>query len=191
MALEKLLSRWPKNAPPTCIVQHIAGEFLDSFVEYLSEVTECDIKVISDRVPLKEGTIYFAPAEKHMELLQLEKGKGTLYTQPNDGDPYKTHKPSINVLLDSAKNILQKHSVAVGLLSGMGDDGANAAKEIKDLGGYCIGQNKETSAIYGISKRAKEMGATHEEGDLKKLGENLFKGKLRLKVLEKEMGKAS
>ncbi|MDD8013307.1 MAG: CheB methylesterase domain-containing protein, partial [Acidobacteriota bacterium] len=75
-----------------------------------------------------------------------------------DLPPWGEHKPSVNHLFTSAAEAFGSRAMGV-ILTGMGDDGALGLKAIRDRGGFTIAQNKDTSMIYGMPKRAIDIGA--------------------------------
>lgn len=152
-ALTVLLKGFPKNFPfPIAVVQHIAPGFLVGLAQWLKRISPLPVKVGEDQEPLKAGTIYLAPDNYH---LQINADKKIVL---NDDPPIRNHRPSVDYLMKSAAAAYGKQTIGV-LLTGMGNDGADGLKTIRDAGGKTIAQNEATSLVFGMPKEAISRGA--------------------------------
>ena len=79
-----------------------------------------------------------------------------------EGAPVSSHRPSVDVLFHSVAEAVGPRAVGV-ILTGMGKDGAEGMKAMRDHGAYNIGQNQATCIVYGMPQVAAKLGATHCE----------------------------
>ncbi|MFH1860727.1 MAG: chemotaxis-specific protein-glutamate methyltransferase CheB [bacterium] len=155
-ALQQVLSPIPKDFPlPIVIVQHIADGFTEGLVEWLE--TECmlKIKLGKDRELLQSGVIYVAPCRSHMRVDEYKQ------IRLDDSAPIGGHKPAVTALLSSVAKVYGNKAIGV-ILTGMGGDGAEGLKEMRDKGAATIAQDKNTSIIFGMPKVAIDMGAAQK-----------------------------
>lgn len=167
-ALSQILSAFPVNCPPTVIVQHIKPDFLDSVVGRLNRVCAANVQTASDGQRLQPGQVVFAPG--HPSHLEVE---GTaLRCRLRDGPPVSGHRPSIDILFQSAARMGPK---AVGvILTGMGRDGASGLGAMRKAGAWTIGQDAATSTVYGMPRVAQEESAVCEVLPLPRIGKAIL-----------------
>ncbi len=172
-SLRVVLKEIPKNSPPIMIVQHIPAHFSAALARRLND--ECSIKVVeaSGEMKVEHGTAYIAPGGKQLKL--IERGN-VFYVVVTDDPPVNLHKPSVDYMFASALKLKSKINIAAALLTGMGKDGANELKNLKDKGHYTIAQNEETCIVYGMPKAAVDIGAAVSILPLQSIGYHLFKG---------------
>ena len=116
----------------------------------MNEECQINVKLAGDHEEIKPGTAYLAPCDVHMRV--VEKGK----IQITDEPAYDGHKPSGNLLLKSVAEVYRENSIAV-ILTGMGKDGVEGVKAVKEMRGHTIAQNKETCIVFGMPMAAIEM----------------------------------
>ncbi|WP_099190845.1 chemotaxis-specific protein-glutamate methyltransferase CheB [Tepidibacter mesophilus] len=151
--LQTLFSRLPsKIKVPILVVQHIAPGFLDGLIEWLSKSTEYPIHIGSQGEYALPGHIYFAPDGFHMEIRK----NGQIFL--NTDEKENGLRPSVSCLFRSVLNHYGKNSMAI-LLTGMGKDGAQELKLLKDKGAITVAQDKKTSVIYGMPGEAVKLNA--------------------------------
>lgn len=158
VAIEQILNKLPKDAPPTLIVQHMPPLFTRSFANRVNGLTEMEVIEATDKDELKRGVALIAPGGQHMIL---NKGPKGYYVTVKDGPPVNRHKPSVDVLFRSAANTLGKNAIGI-ILTGMGDDGARGLKEMRDSGAFTIAQDEDTCVVFGMPKVAIEMGGVEK-----------------------------
>lgn len=156
--LQAILSGIPKRFPaPILIVQHIAEGFIDGLIEWLTKSSVVPIRLADDREALMPGHVYFAPDRCHMGVSASD--NRILLT---DSEPENGSRPSISFLFRSVARAYGEHSVGV-LLTGMGRDGADGLKLMRDHGAITIAQDKASSLIHGMAGEAIKLdGAMHE-----------------------------
>jgi two-component system chemotaxis response regulator CheB len=154
--LQKVLSGLPRNLPvPVLIVQHIASGFVQGFAEWLSGAAHFPVHIAShSEVPLS-GHGYVPPDDLHMGV-----ASGPRIVLSNH-PPENGLRPSVAYLFRSVAQVLGPSAVGV-LLTGMGRDGADELKAMKDKGAITIAQDEESSVVHGMPGEAIKLGAaTH------------------------------
>ena len=155
-ALQVVLSALPRDLPAgIVIVQHLTEGFSQTLADKLDSVSSLDVRLCSGMDDVKPGVALLAPAGCHVTIKRMgERLLAVLGPDPENS----LHKPSADVMFSSVAHTCANRSCAV-ILTGMGDDGAQGIKEIKERGGVTIAQNEATSVIFGMPKAAIEKGA--------------------------------
>jgi two-component system chemotaxis response regulator CheB len=160
-----------------CLV-HDPPTFVESLAEQLNKKTTIEVKVAEDNEPILPGKIYIAPGSLHLEIM---KRSGIFYTQVKEGKPIGFHIPAVNVLFLSAARIGGPQILGI-ILIGMGEDGARGILQMKLNSCRTIGQDGESSIVYGMPKRAFEMGGLERQVSLSSISEKIVEfGEGRLK----------
>lgn len=153
VVLKTLLQAVRKDiAVPILVVQHITPGFTEGFVEWLRSATGFPINIAVNGCLPRAGNVYVAPDEHHMQMDYA--GRIALI----DGNPINGHRPSVSALFGSIVAHKPERSLGI-LLTGMGRDGAEELKLMKEKGAITIAQNKETSIVYGMPGVAVAMNA--------------------------------
>ncbi len=151
-ALATLLRGLPASFPaPVAVVQHIADGFTEGLATWLASESHLDVREARDRDPLSPGRVLVAPTGRH---LLVADGVVRL----SDAPAVDTFKPSVTPLFLSAASTYGARVCGV-ILTGMGRDGAEGLKAIKDAGGPTLAQDEATSAVFGMPRAAIELGA--------------------------------
>lgn len=150
--LQAILSGLPKDFPvPVLVVQHIAPGFLPGMASWLAESSGLQVCIASaGSVPLP-GHVYLAPDDLHMGI-----GAGGRILLSREA-PENHVRPAVSFLFRSLLEACGSAAVGV-LLTGMGRDGADELKAIKDSGGITIAQDEDTSVVHGMPGRAIALG---------------------------------
>jgi two-component system chemotaxis response regulator CheB len=123
----------------------------------------------ADGMPLRVGHVYLAPGgEAHLMIVGGSNPRCKLVRQPK----VNGHCPSVDVLFDSIA-ALRTQSVGV-ILTGMGRDGATGLKRLRDSGGTTLGQDAESSVVYGMPRVAMEIGAVETQLPLSAIGAEIL-----------------
>jgi two-component system chemotaxis response regulator CheB len=167
-ALAKILRDLPEGFPiPILVVQHIAEGFEGGLVHWLAGETPLQVKLAEDGEPLRGGIMYVAPSGSH-----LGASNGTV--QLLKGDPVRGFRPSGTVLFRTLAH--EYGRAAAGLiLSGMGDDGAEGLKLLRDRGAWTGAQGPQSSVVYGMPRVASEKGAVGVTMELDEIASALVK----------------
>jgi two-component system chemotaxis response regulator CheB len=153
-ALQSLLSMLPANSPGIVIVQHMPEHFTRSFAERLNTLCAIEVKEAADGDTVAPGRALIAPGSYHMELDR----SGAVYkVKVRGGELVSRHRPSVNVLFRSVAKFAGRNAVGA-ILTGMGNDGAEGMKEMKDQGAATIAQDEESCVVFGMPKEAIAMG---------------------------------
>ena len=154
-ALEFLLPQLPADFPGSIlVVQHMPENFTDMFARRLDELCALRVKEARSGDTLQAGRVLVCPGNRHMRVKRLAMGDVVVL---NDDERVNGHRPSVDVLFNSAAEEFGSQAIAV-LMTGMGDDGAQGLGEVKKAGGMTIAQNEESCVVYGMPKAAIERG---------------------------------
>lgn len=159
-AIERLLVELPRRfSLPVAICQHITPGMTSIWADTLC--AKCRVKVVEAKshVAFEPGVVYIAPVGKQMRLVRME--KGPIVRLDNDFAD-SLHVPSIDVLFSSAAQAFGSRTLAV-LLTGMGSDGSTGMLQIRQTGGYTIGESAETAVSYSMPGSAHDAGAIVEQ----------------------------
>ena len=168
-ALAAILSALPEDMNAAfVIVQHVDVEFSSGLVEWLNAQTRSKVKLIKNGDRIESGIIYVAGTNDH---LILKKNLTFSYTSEPADNPYR---PSVDILFKSFAENWPEKSAAV-LLTGMGSDGAEGLKILRDKDWHTIAQDKSTSVVFGMPKAAVELGAAREVLTLKDIAGSIIK----------------
>ncbi|MGL5084134.1 MAG: CheB methylesterase domain-containing protein [Clostridium sp.] len=152
-AIEKLLVEFPSELGfSVLIVQHMPKGFTKSFADRLNKC--CDIEVLeaAQGMKIEKDKVYIAPGGYHMEVACGKR------INLNDGPSMWGVKPAVDKLFISISKVCKGQIISV-VLTGMGKDGAEGIRAIKEIGGVTISQDEDSSVIYGMPKAAYETGA--------------------------------
>ena len=157
-SLLRVFKRLPGDLPPILITQHIPYGFSSSFAQRLNDHSEVIVCEAKDGMILEKGHGYLAPGN-----MQKKKKKiGNEYkTKLLDTKKVSQHKPSVDVLFRSVNNTVGSAAMAI-MMTGMGDDGTIAMKELFDNGAYTIAQNEESCVVFGMPMKAIQAGAVKD-----------------------------
>ncbi|MEX2191721.1 MAG: chemotaxis protein CheB [Bacteroidota bacterium] len=151
--LQTILSGLSEGFPvPLFIVQHIAEGFTAGFVEWLQNTTPLRLRIASHGENALPGHAYIAPDQCHMGV---ERGPRIAL---NHNGPEHGARPSVACLFRSVAQQFGSHATGV-LLTGMGRDGADELKIMKDNGAVTFAQNEESSIIHGMPGEAIKLHA--------------------------------
>ncbi len=158
-ALREVFSQLPGDLPGICIVQHIPGSFSGAFADRLNSVSAIEVREARDGDVLKRGLALVAPGDFHMLL--HKRGEEGFVVQIKQGPKVMHHRPSIDLLFESAAPIAGARTVA-GIFTGMGSDGANGLLALRKAGARTFAQDEKTSVVYGMPRVAFEVGAAEK-----------------------------
>lgn len=151
--LQKILAMLPRNFPlPILIVQHMAYGFISSFVDWLAQSSALPVHMARQGELMLPGHVYVAPDQCQMKV---DYGGKIVLTQDA---PENGLRPSVSYLFRSLAEVYGGNAVA-GLLTGMGRDGAEELKLLRDKGAVTFAQNKESSVVHGMPGEAIKLNA--------------------------------
>ncbi len=171
-ALRALLTRFPADAPAVLVAQHMPEYFTRLFAERLNGLCQIRVEEAGNNQRVRPGYAYIAPGGQHMRVHRSgEPGHFTLRLSADD--PVNLHRPSVDVLFDSAANALGNQAVGV-ILTGMGRDGAAGLLRMKRAGAYTLAQDEATSVVFGMPREAIALGAVDEVAPIHSMAERVL-----------------
>lgn len=155
-ALRRLLPQLPKDLPvPIAMVLHMPVGYTALFAEKLGEISALKVAEAKDGDVFAPGTALLAPAGRH--LLVRRNAAGDLVAQLAVQPIEKIHRPSVDVLFQSAAEVLHERVLGV-VMTGMGDDGKQGSAWIKAQGGTIVTESEASCVIYGMPRSVVEAG---------------------------------
>lgn len=170
-AIREVLIGMPVNCPPILIAQHIPAVFSASLAERLNRICSITVQEARAGIQLEPGNAYLAPGDFHLKLVRQS---SRIITALDESDKVSGHRPSVDVLFQSALSCLGK-SVVAAILTGMGSDGAQGLKSIRDQDGETFAQDEDTSVVWGMPGAAVRLGAVKHVLPIGKIRAGLLK----------------
>ncbi len=149
--LEKLTTKF--NVP-ILITQHMPATFIAPLAARLSNVAKHDVRAAEHDQELVPGRIIIAPGDHHLKLVRKQ---GKIFTAFDDGPPVHSCKPAVDPMLESLAEHYGKHCLGV-ILTGMGKDGCDGCRAVKQAGGIVFAQDEATSVVYGMPREVATAG---------------------------------
>jgi len=152
-ALARILSELPGDFPaPILAVQHISRGFMEGFAAWLNTAGAMKVKIAQNGEPLLARNVYLAPDDGH---LGVSPDRATVLV--SRAAPVAGFRPSANFLFDSVGRAFGTSTLAL-ILTGMGQDGVDGLRSVREAGGRTIGQDEETSVVFGMPGAAAAAG---------------------------------
>jgi two-component system chemotaxis response regulator CheB len=164
-AIKDVLENLTPNLPPIVITQHMPKGFTKTFANRLNEISLLTVKEAEEGDTLSNGHVYIAPGDYHMTFKKID---DKVVIRLNQEERINGHRPSCDPMFMSISNIYKEKTFGV-ILTGMGSDGGIGLKQIRDNGGYTLGQNEESSVVYGMPKVAYDLGGVVVQSDLRNI----------------------
>lgn len=158
-ALRDVLARLPADMPGICIVQHIPEGFSSAFAERLDAVCALEVREAREGDVVRQGLVLIAPGDLHMTI--HKNGPEAFRVQVANGPKVGHHRPSVDLLFQSAASIMGPRAVA-GLFTGMGRDGAEGLLALRRAGAKTFAQDEESCVVFGMPRAAMELGAAEK-----------------------------
>lgn len=155
-ATAEIMKKLPKGLPGIVIVQHMPPGFTEMYARRLDGISEVKVSEAKDGDRVLPGTALVAPGGKQLRLMR--DANGGYYVRCMPGDKVNGHCPSVGVLFDSAASAAGPDAIGV-ILTGMGSDGAHGLLHMREKGAFTIGQDSESSVVYGMPMEAQKLGA--------------------------------
>ena len=150
-ALTEIVPQLPVGLPCAfLVVQHMPPGFTKPFAERLAALSEVPVAEAKDGQVVQAGAVYIAPAGTHMSL---RRNGDEVVTALEDGATLWGVKPAADVLFKSIAALFGPASGGV-VLTGMGRDGAEGLRAIREVGGWTAVQDSDSSVVYGMPKNA-------------------------------------
>ncbi len=150
-----VMKRLPADIPPMVIVQHMPPGFTKMYAERLNRLCAMEVREAQSGDELRRGLALIAPADLQCRVVRI----GTRYTvNCTMGEKVSGHRPSVDAMFHSMAETVTCKMVGI-IMTGMGQDGAVGLLEMRKKGAYTIGQDKESSVVYGMPGVAQNIGA--------------------------------
>jgi two-component system chemotaxis response regulator CheB len=170
-ALKALLMGLPADCPPILITQHMPARFTTAFANRLNRECQMRVSEAQHNDSVEPGHVYIAPGSHHLEIVRV----GNRFACAlNDAAPVSGHRPSVDVLFRSGARTVGSAGIGV-ILTGMGKDGAEGMLEFRRAGATTLGQDEESSLIYGMPRAAFERGAVMHQHSLAHMADAILK----------------
>jgi len=154
-ALQYLLSQLPAEFPGSIVVvQHMPEGFTDMFARRLDECCAIEVKEARSGDMLLAGRALICPGNRHIRVKRMPLGDIVVLS---DDQRVNGHRPSVDVLFRSLAQEFGSSGMAL-LMTGMGDDGAEAMGAVKMAGGMTIAQSEDSCVVFGMPKAAIDRG---------------------------------
>lgn len=165
--LRQMLKKLPEDfSPGIVVVQHMTDGYTQGLADWLDNECSIRVKVAEDGERVQDGTVYIAPDRYH---IRIAPGRKIRY---DDSPATGGHKPAADVLLKSIAATCGASAIGI-ILTGMGKDGAEGIKQIKDAGGFTMAQSQDSCVVFGMPRVAIELGGVDkilsDEGIFKEL----------------------
>lgn len=157
-AIKEVLLKMPADAPGIVITQHMPPGFTTSFAARLNGLCQITVKEAVQGERILPGHAYIAPGGRQF---RIEKSGANYVCAVEDTEPVNRHKPSVEVLFRSAAKLVGRNAFGI-MLTGMGNDGAKAMKEMRDSGSYNYVQDEASCVVFGMPREAILHGAADE-----------------------------
>jgi two-component system chemotaxis response regulator CheB len=169
-ATKEVLMSLPPDSPAVVITQHMPPGFTKSYANRLDGLCKIRVKEAADGERVLPGHAYIAPGGFH---LSVERSGANYIARVTDGEPVNRHKPSVEVLFESAARVVGPNALGI-MLTGMGADGAKAMRTMKDAGSYNVCQDEATCVVFGMPREAIAHGAANDVLPLGKIAQHVI-----------------
>ncbi|HTT39594.1 MAG TPA: chemotaxis response regulator protein-glutamate methylesterase [Burkholderiales bacterium] len=159
-AVRALLTPLPPDAPAVLVAQHMPERYTRLFAERLNGLCQIRVSEAVHDEPILPGHAYIAPGGQHMRV-RRGGGEGRYAVALSRDEPVNMHRPSVDVLFESAARVLGQRAIGV-ILTGMGKDGAAGMARLKQAGAYTLAQDEASCVVFGMPREAIALGAAAE-----------------------------
>ncbi|WP_038055151.1 protein-glutamate methylesterase/protein-glutamine glutaminase [Thermodesulfobacterium hydrogeniphilum] len=168
--LMQIIPKLPANFPvPILIVQHMPPIFTKQLAERLDHMSVLRVKEAEQGEPVKDSLVYIAPGDYHMVV--KKQGAG-IRIHLHQGPPRNFCRPSVDELFESLAEVYNGKTLVL-VLTGMGNDGKEGAKKIKEKGGVVLAQDAESCIVFGMPKAVIEANLADEILNLSQIPQRL------------------
>lgn len=167
IALQEVLSKIPENFPVGIVIaQHMPPNFTKLLAERLNSISKIEVKEAQTGDVVQPKLALIAQGGKNLIFEKSSYGKIVKITDKPD----TLYKPSVDVMMESASEVFGDKVLGV-IMTGMGKDGVEGLKKVKQKGGYIIAQNEDTCVVYGMPRAVVDAGIADSVLPLDKIGE--------------------
>ncbi len=157
-AIKLVLSTLPQSMPGIVITQHIPPKFSKPFANRLDKCSALKVAEAENGATIEPGLAFVAPGDQHLEVISEN---GRLVCRLTDAQPEHYQRPAVDVLFRSVVKAVGRKAVGV-VLTGMGRDGAEGLKAMREAGAATLAQDEASSVVWGMPGHAVHIGAAEE-----------------------------
>jgi two-component system chemotaxis response regulator CheB len=172
VALQTIITALPANFPlPIVLVQHMPAAFTGAFASRLNSLAKIEVKEAADGDILRPGVAYLAPGGKQM-LVEGSDSQAKLRIKDDDS-PRITFKPSVDITFGTAAKVFSDKVLAI-VLTGMGSDGRDGCRLLKQFGSKIWSQDEASCVVYGMPQAVTSAGLADAEINLADVASRLI-----------------
>jgi two-component system chemotaxis response regulator CheB len=164
-ALKDILTRLPPDTPGIVIAQHMPANFTKAFADRINGLCRITVKEGAENDSVLPGTCLIAPGNYHM---LLKRSGARYYVEVKDGPMVHHQRPAVDVLFKSVAKYAGANAVGV-VLTGMGSDGAEGIKIMKQAGAKTLAQDEASCVVFGMPKEAIKTGCVDKVVSLRNM----------------------
>lgn len=154
VALQNIIPKLPRLNVPIIIVQHMPASFTSTFAQRLNGLSQNEVVEAQDNMMLEPGHVYIAPGGHQMIL---ERGAGKTRTRILPADPRVVYHPCVDVTFASIASVYGGNVLSM-ILTGMGSDGCEGCRILRQKGAVVWAQNEDTCVVYGMPQAVVNAG---------------------------------
>ncbi|MDX1800063.1 MAG: chemotaxis response regulator protein-glutamate methylesterase [Marinobacter sp.] len=171
IALQRVLTGLPARFPaPIVLIQHMPASFTPAFADRLNKLCQIEVRQAEEGDVLKPGLALLAPGGKQM-MIENRGGQGRVRILP--GDDRLNYKPCVDITFGSLARSFPGNTLGL-ILTGMGSDGKDGCRLMKQGGSVIWSQDEKTSVIYGMPMAVVKAGLADEILALEDIGRRLI-----------------
>ena len=171
-ALRTIVPRLPAELPvPLVIVLHMPVGYTELYARKLDELSPLNVVEAEDGLEVRSGSVFLAPAGRHLTFRRT--GEGTVVTHLDVRPLDAPHRPSVDVLFQSAADVYAGRVLGI-VMTGMGSDGREGAAWIKARGGTVLTEAEDTCVVYGMPRSVVEAGLSDRAVGLEQMADAIL-----------------
>jgi two-component system chemotaxis response regulator CheB len=165
-AISKILAALPADFPlPVAIALHMPPGYTEALAARLDGLSALDVAEASDGLVVRPGLVLIARAGVHLKVVRSD---GRIVAKLDPLPLAKPHRPSVDVLFESAASVFGAGTLGV-VLTGMGDDGLEGSRAIRAAGGYVLTESESSCVVYGMPRSVVEAGMSDRAVPLERM----------------------
>jgi two-component system chemotaxis response regulator CheB len=169
-ALKDILTRMPPDTPGIVIAQHMPANFTKACADRINGLCKITVKEGADNDSVIPGVCLIAPGNFHM---LLRRSGARYYVQIKTGPMVHHQRPAVDPLFKSVAKYAGQNAIGV-VLTGMGSDGADGIKIMKEAGAKTLAQDEASSIVFGMPKEAIKTGCVDKVVSLKNMPQSIL-----------------
>ncbi|MDR1545586.1 MAG: chemotaxis response regulator protein-glutamate methylesterase [Deltaproteobacteria bacterium] len=169
-ALKDILTRLPADAPGIVVAQHMPANFTKAFADRMNGLCRVTVKEGAENDSVVPGMCLIAPGNFHM---LLRRSGARYYVEVKTGPMVHHQRPAVDVLFKSVAKYAGANAVGV-ILTGMGSDGAEGIRVMKEAGAKTLAQDEASCVVFGMPKEAIKTGCVDKVVSLRNMPQNIM-----------------